>query len=123
MPQFVNITTGKVHEVNILKTLSFDPGTIVVFDRGLVDYQPGGNWTKDGIYFVTRVKNNADYEVVKSNQVPKNKNILKDQLIKLKGFYSKQKCPYYLRLVEIWNGTKRQEPVDFSSFEETNETA
>jgi len=108
LPQFVNITTGKVHEVNILKTLSFDPGTIVVFDRGLVDYQHWGNWTKDGIYFVTRVKNNADYEVVKSNQVPKNKNILKDQLIKLKGFYSKQKCPYYLRLVEIWNPEKEE---------------
>ncbi len=101
LPQFVNITTGKVHEVNIIKNLSFDPGTIVVFDRGLVDYQHWGNWTKDGIYFVTRVKNNADYKVVKSNQVPKNKNILKDQLIKLKGFYSKQKCPYHLRLVEI----------------------
>jgi len=43
LPQFVNITTGKVHEVNILKTLSFDPGTIVVFDRGLVDYQHWGN--------------------------------------------------------------------------------
>ncbi len=108
LPQFVNITTGKVHEVNILKTLSFDPGTIVVFDRGLVDYQHWGNWTKDGIYFVTRVKNNADYEVVKSNQVPKNKNILTDQLIKLKGFYSKQKCPYYLRLVEIWNPEKEE---------------
>ncbi len=108
LPQFVNITTGKVHEVNILKNLSFQPGTIVVFDRGLVDYHQWGEWTKDGIYFVTRLKNNADYEVVKSNKVPRNKNILKDQLIKLKGFYSKQKCPYYLRLVEIWNPEKEE---------------
>lgn len=108
LPQFVNITTGKVHEVNILKTLSFEPGTIVVFDRGLVDYQHWGNWTKDGIYFVTRLKKNADYQVVKSNKIPQNKNILKDQLIKLKGFYSKQKCPYLLRLVEIWNPEKEE---------------
>ena len=104
----LSISPGKVHEVNILKTLSFDPGTIVVFDRGLVDYQHWGNWTKDGIYFVTRLKKNADYQVIKSNQVPKHKNILKDQLIKLKGFYSKQKCPYYLRLVEIWNPEKEE---------------
>lgn len=108
LPQFVNITTGKVHEVNILKTLSFEPGTIVVFDRGLVDYQHWGNWTKDGIYFVTRLKKNADYQVVKSNKIPQNKDILKDQLIKLKGFYSKQKCLYLLRLVEIWNPEKEE---------------
>ena len=91
LPQFVNITTGKVHEVNILKNLSFEPGTIVVFDRGLVDYQHWGNWTKEGIYFVTRLKKNADYQVIKSNKVHKNKNILKDQLSELEGFYSKQK--------------------------------
>ena len=108
LPQFVNITTGKVHEVNILKKLSFDSGTIVAFDRGLVNYQQWGEWTKQGVYFVTRMKENADYQVIKSNKVPKNKNILKDQLIKLEGFYSKQKCPYYLRLVQIWNPEKEE---------------
>jgi hypothetical protein len=109
LPQFVHVTTGKVHEVNILKTLSFEPGTIVVFDRGLVDYQQWGEWTKQGVYFVTRLKDNAYYEVVKSNKIPKkNKNILKDQLIKLTGFYSQQKCPYYLRLVKIWDPEKQE---------------
>jgi hypothetical protein len=109
LPQFVHFTTGKVHEVNILKNLSFEPGTIVVFDRGLVDYQLWGEWTQQEIYFVTRLKDNADYETVKSNQVPKkNKNLLKDQLITLKGFYSQQKCPYYLRLVEIWDDEKQE---------------
>jgi hypothetical protein len=108
LPQFVNITTGKVHEVNILKTLSFEPGTIVVFDRGLVDYQQWGEYTKHGIYFVTRLKDNADYQVIECKKASKKKNILKDQLIKLKGFYSKQKCPYYLRLVQIWNPEKQE---------------
>jgi len=108
LPQFVNITTGKVHEVNILKNFSFEAGTIIVFDRGLVDYRHWAEWTKQGIYFVTRLKKNADYQVVKSNKVCKTKNILKDQLIELKGFYSKQKCPYYLRLVEIWNPEKEE---------------
>ena len=75
LPQFVNITTGKVHEVNIIKNLSFDSGTIIVFDRGLVDYRQWADWTKQGIYFVTRLKKNADYQVIKSNKVPKNKNI------------------------------------------------
>lgn len=108
LPQFVNVTEGKVHEVNILKTLSFEPGTILVFDRGLVDYAQWAQWTENKVYFVTRLKENADYLVVESNPLPNNKNILKDQIIKLKGFYSKQKCPFYLRIVEIWNPEKEE---------------
>jgi hypothetical protein len=108
LPQFVNVTTGKVHEVNILKKISFEPGTIVVFDRGLVDYHQWRTWTEDSVYFVTRLKSNADYEVVQSNKIPNKKNLLSDQLIKLKGFYSKKKCPHYLRLVEIWDPKKEK---------------
>jgi len=102
LPQFVNITEGRIHEINILKKLSFDAGTIVAIDRGLIDYELFGQWTRNSVYFVTPLKNNADYQVVKNNPVPKNRNILKDQLIRLNGFYSKDKCPYLLRLVEVW---------------------
>lgn len=103
LPQFVNVTTGKEHEVNIMKKLDLEPGTILAVDRGLVDYKQWGLWTKQGIYFVTRLKKNAVYQVVKTNEIPNRKHLLSDQLIKLEGFYSKQKCPYYLRLVTIWN--------------------
>lgn len=111
LPQFVNITHGKIHEVNILKKLSFESGTIIAFDRGLIDYAHMGKWTKQGVYFVTRLKKNADYKVIKSKNVPKNRNILKDQIIRLEGFYSKQKCPYYLRIVEVWVEDKNESIV------------
>jgi len=68
----------------------------------LVDYELFGEWTRNGVLFVTPLKNNADYQVVKNNPVPRNRNILKDQLIRLNGFYSKDKCPYLLRIVEVW---------------------
>jgi hypothetical protein len=103
LPKFVNVTIGNVHEVNILKSLTFQPGTIIAIDRGLVDYIQWGKWTKQGVYFVTRLKSNAYYKVVKSNPITPHKNILKDQLIKLEGFYSQKKCPYYLRLVEKYD--------------------
>lgn len=108
LPQFVNITTGKVHEVNILKTLCFEPGTIIVFDRGLIDYQLWGRWTQKGVFFVTRLKRNAVYQVVESRKVPQNRNILKDEVIQLKGFYSKKKCPYLLRIVTVWVEEKKE---------------
>jgi hypothetical protein len=108
LPQFVNITEGRVHEINILKKLWFDAGTIVAIDRGLVDYELFGEWTRDGIHFVTPLKSNADYQVVKNNPVPHNRNILTDQLIRLNGFYSKDNCPYLLRIVEVWIEEKQQ---------------
>lgn len=108
LPQFVNVTPGKVHEVNVLKNISFDPGTIVVIDRGLVDYTQWAEWTKKDIYFVTRLKTNAVYQVVETNTPSRNKYILKDQVIKLEGFYSRKKCPHYLRLVEKWDPEKEE---------------
>jgi hypothetical protein len=103
LPEFVNISTGKVHEVNVLKTLHFQPGTIIVFDRGLVDYRQWGLWTNQGVYFVTWLKSNADYKVVQENPITPGKHIIKDQIITLEGFYSKQKCPHYLRLIEKYD--------------------
>jgi len=101
LPQFVHVTTGKVHEVNILKKLALDPGTIIAIDRGLVDYAQWASWTRQGVYFVTRLKENADYQIIKKNPIPENGNIVKDQHIHLKGFYSKKKCPFALRMVVI----------------------
>jgi len=33
----------------------------------------------------------------------KNRNILKDQIIEFTGYYSKKKCPYQLRRIEVWD--------------------
>jgi hypothetical protein len=101
LPQFVHVTTGKVHEVNILKKLALDPGTIIAIDRGLVDFAQWASWTQQGVYFVTRLKENTDYQIIKKNPIPENGNIVKDQHIHLKGFYSKKKCPFALRMVVI----------------------
>mgnify|MGYP002399777818 CR=1 FL=1 len=56
LPQFVNVTPAKVHEVNILKKLALEPGTIIAIDRGLVDYGLWAAWTEQSVYFVSRIK-------------------------------------------------------------------
>jgi hypothetical protein len=88
LPKFVRVTEGKIHEVNILRTLEFAPGTIVVFDRGLVDYDLFGHFIETGVYFVTPLKSNADFQVIAQRRVPVNRSILKDEIIRLTGFYS-----------------------------------
>ena len=103
LPVFAHITEGKVHEVNIAKGLTFPKGTIIAMDRGYVDYDLFSKWIEEDVYFVTRQKGNAKYDVIEERAVPMNRNILKDQIIEFTGYYSKKKCPYQLRRIEVWD--------------------
>jgi len=103
LPVFASITEGKVHEVNIAKGLSLPKRSILVIDKGYVDYELFSKWIREGVYFVTRQKGNAKYDVIEGRGVPVNRNILKDQIIKFTGYYSKKKCPYQLRRIEVWD--------------------
>jgi hypothetical protein len=103
LPVFAHITEGRVHEVRIAKWLSFPKGSILAIDKGYVDYGLFYTWTVQGVYFVTRQKENADYSIVKSNSLPENRNVLKDQVIQLR-----QKCPCLLRRIEVWNKEKEE---------------
>ena len=49
--------------------LSLNPGSIVAMDRAYNDYQLFAEWTAAGIFFVTRLKDNADYEVTDERRV------------------------------------------------------
>jgi IS4 transposase len=80
-------------------------------DRGYNDYKLFASWTARSIFFVTRLKDNADYEVVSSNAVPQNRTILSDELIGFTGFYAKKDCPYTLRRVVAWDEVNQQEIV------------
>jgi hypothetical protein len=106
LPSFAVITEGNVSDVKVAQQFRFDPGTIVIDDRGYNDYKLFGRWTVQGIYFVTRMKENALYEVVGEKKVPQNRNILKDELIELRGMKALEKCPYPLRRIEFYDPEK-----------------
>ena len=103
LPSFAIISEGKVADVKMAPQFRFAPGTIVVDDRGYNDYKLFGLWTAQGVYFVTRMKENALYEVVGERPVPQNRNILKDELIELRGSKAEEKCPYPLRRIEVYD--------------------
>jgi hypothetical protein len=106
LPSFAVITEGKVSDIKVAHTLKFDPGTIVVYDRGYNDYLLFGHWTDQGIYFVTRMKDNAIFEVVEEKSIPSNRHILKDQIIRLTGPKAEERCPHLLRRVEFYDEGK-----------------
>jgi hypothetical protein len=101
LPTFACVTEGKVHEVSVLRSLRFNPGSIVVMDMGCVDYQMLGDWNEAGIYFVTRQKRNAAYEVVERREVPKNRHVLRDEIIYMTGTYTQDDYPEPLRRIEV----------------------
>lgn len=103
MPAFVYITEAKQHDVKPARMLRLNPGSIVAMDRGYNDYGLFGRWTTNGIFFVTRLKDNACYEVVEERKVPKNRNIVSDQIIRLTGYQAEKDCPHLLRKVVVWD--------------------
>lgn len=103
LPVFACITEGKVHEVKIARGLTFTKGSILAIDMGYTDYKQFAIWTEAGIYFVTKQKDNAVFRVIEDKVIPDNRNILKDQLIELTGYYSAKKCPHILRRIEVWD--------------------
>ena len=100
LPCFGLVTDGSVADVKAAWQIDFAPGTIVVDDRGYNDYRLFSDWTDSGVFFVTRIKDNAQFEVVEEHDPPQNRNILKDQTIRLTGTGAHEKCPHLLRRVE-----------------------
>jgi hypothetical protein len=100
LPCFGIITDGKVHDVKVAHQIGFAPGTIVVDDRGYNDYRLFAKWTDAQVFFVTRMKDNAQFEVLEQREAPQNRGILKDQTIQLTGVGAQEKCPHRLRRIE-----------------------
>ncbi len=99
LPEFVAITEGSVHDVNMGKVLTFPKGSIVVMDRGYNDYGWHKELTDKGIFFVTRLKSNAKYRVVKREKIDKQKGLTCDQTIEFTGQQTSKNCPIRLRRI------------------------
>jgi len=99
LPSFAVVTTGRKHEQTVAPHIPLDKGDVVVFDRGFTNFKWYASLCERNIYFVTRLKKNADYRIGERRSTKQHKNISSDQTIELQGFYSKQHCPYRLRRI------------------------
>jgi hypothetical protein len=111
LPAFAVLSDGKQADITAARGMSFAPGTMLVFDRGYADY----NWwlclTQQKVFFVTRLKDKADYTVLEQRTVPENGNVLKDEVVYLFKLAAEGKeC--FLRRVEVWV-EERQETMVF----------
>jgi hypothetical protein len=106
LPSYAVITDGKKSDIKVARAMKFASGTVLVMDRGYNDYDWFAELTDQGVFFVTRMKSNADYEVVGKREAPKNSNVLKDEDIFFFSMASAGKH-YFFRRVEVWDEEKK----------------
>lgn len=92
MPNIVNITEAAVHDRRGFESVVFPKDTIIVEDKGYWDFDIIKARVLAENYFVTRIKDNTVYEVVKELKLPENEDqhILLDEIIHLTGSQAKK---------------------------------
>jgi len=110
LPCYAVMTEGKTADITEARKMRFEPGTLLVFDRGYSDYDWWLNLTRAGVNFVTRLKDSASYGVVESRPVPENSNVVRDEVIVL---VSQQEVgpEARLRRIEVWVEEKNETMV------------
>ena len=92
-----------MHDAKVLGLLRLNAGSIVAMDRAYNDYRQFARWTDAGVYFVTRMKDNAVYAVVDEREVPVHRHIRSDAIILLTGAQALSTCPHLLRRIVVWD--------------------
>ena len=101
-PVFAHITEAATADITVARRLKFAAGTVVVFDRGYNDYNWYADLTRQGVFFVTRLKDRADYEVLEDRPLPKNRRVVRDQVI----FLSRTGRPGQNLFLGAWSKSK-----------------
>ena len=96
LPDFMVATTGKEHEINVAKSLDYQPGSMICMDRGYTDYDWWEELTRKGVYFVTRLKSNAVYDEIRRRAGRRSRNVVDDETIKLKGSQTPFRLIHYI---------------------------
>ena len=112
LPSYATLTDGKKHDVKVAANTVFPKDSVLVVDRAYVNYEWLYNLDSTGVFFVTRLKSNADIKVVETFLTnDKQEHVLSDQDIRLTGFYSSQKYPDKLRIVKVYDKENDQNLV------------
>ncbi len=100
LPVFAHLTDGKVGDVEIARQLDLPPDSMVVVDRGYLDYAQYARWTARGVWFVTRARTNMDYRIADRAEVRTNAGIIEDAQIVLESQQARrQGCTCTLRRI------------------------
>ena len=111
IPSFIEITSGNVHDVNILDMLVPEPGAFYIMDRAYLDYARLYSFTQLLSFFVTRAKKNTKFRRIYSNPVDRNCGLVCDQTIMLITYQSLQDYPEKLRRIKYFDPERTKQLI------------
>lgn len=101
IPEFINISNAKEHDVKSAKNMPVSKGSILVFDKAYICFDLFKRINETEAFFVTRTKTNTLYKVVERLK-KKHKNIIVDWKVKYNGT-KKESYPDTLRVVKYYD--------------------
>jgi len=108
IPTFISLTTGKVHDVNILDILPLEKDAVITMDRGYVDFTRLYAVNLFPAFFVIRAKSNFRYRRLNSQTVDKTLGLRSDQRVVLTSKKSRAAYPEAMRRVSYMDRDTNQ---------------
>ncbi len=112
MPEFIHITDGKMHDVNILDLLVPTPGAFYIMDRAYLDFQRLYSLHQERAFFISRAKNNFKFKRRYLHEVKQSSGVQCDQTIILTTYYPSKKYTEPLRRIRFYD-IERQKRLVF----------
>lgn len=108
IPEFIHISDGKLHDVNVLDILVPEPGSIYVMDRAYLDFGRLFKLHRNGSFFVTRAKRRFQFRRRYSRPVDRTTGLRCDQIIRTTGVDTSKLYPEPLRRITYFDVEKRK---------------
>ncbi len=111
IPTFLYISNAKMHDVNALDLISYEPGSFYVIDKAYIDYKRLYHLHQQRAFFVTRAKDNMRFNRMYSMSVDKTTGVKYDQIGKLETYYSSRDYPEKLRRIKYYDSETNKELI------------
>jgi hypothetical protein len=111
IPAFLYISNAKMHDVNALDLISYEPGSFYVIDKAYIDYKRLYHLHQQRAFFVTRAKDNMRFNRMYSKSVDKTTGVKYDQIGKLETYYPSRDYPEKLRRIKYYDSETNKELI------------
>ena len=109
LPYYAMITQGRVADVKIAQQLKLPKGSLVVMDRGYIDYKMFERWSAEGVGFVTRLKKNAEFYELEERPFKAGGVVVSDGTGQFNLLEAGRRIKGTYRRVVVWLEDKQQE--------------
>jgi transposase len=112
LPVFAHLTDGKAGDTDVARQLNLPADSMIVIDRGYLNYGQYARWTTQGVWFVTRPRRNMNYRVLDRADVRSRSGVVEDARIELVSYHARwEGCTAPLRRIVYCDPASGEELV------------